>query len=106
MTSRTRRLSTSSVETVAEESIRWRQESSVLRSVPKTISNDDWPIFQLHDAIVLNRDGTTLENALNIVPNGPFIVRGNLHYTSEQKKSCMFSVAAAIAVRLRLPRTC
>lgn len=58
----------------------------MLRSVAKTEPSDNWPIFQLRDAIVLNRDGTTLENALNIVPNGPFIVRGNLYYTSEEKR--------------------
>ncbi len=86
MTGRTRRASTSSVDTVDERTIHWRQEASVLRSVPKTEPNDDWPIFQLRDAIVLNRDGTTVENALHLVPNGPFIVRGNLHYNRDEKR--------------------
>lgn len=86
MTGRTRRASTSSVDTVDEPAVQWRQEASVLRSVPKSEPNDNWPIFQLRDAIVLNRDGTTVENALHIVPNGPFIVRGNLHFTSDEKR--------------------
>lgn len=86
MTGRTRRASTSSVDTVDRDDIQWRQEASVLRSVAKTESSDNWPIFQLQDAIVLNRDGTTIENALSIVPNGPFIVRGYLHYTREEKR--------------------
>lgn len=86
MTGRTRRGSTSSVDTVDGRAVQWRQEASILRSVPKTEPSDNWPIFQLRDAIVLNRDGTTVENALHIVPNGPFIVRGNLHFSSDEKR--------------------
>lgn len=85
MTGRTRRASTSSVDTVNDNDVQWRQEASVLRSVAKSVPSDSWPIFQLRDAIVLNRDGTTIESALNIVPNGPFIVRGYLHFTSAEK---------------------
>ncbi|OAR03791.1 hypothetical protein LLEC1_04660 [Akanthomyces lecanii] len=86
MTGRTRRASTSSVDTVDDHAVQWRQEASVLRSVPKSEANENWPIFQLRDAIVLNRDGTTVENALHIVPNGPFIVRGHLHFTRDEKR--------------------
>ncbi|OAA37725.1 hypothetical protein BBO_07433 [Beauveria brongniartii RCEF 3172] len=85
MTGHTRRASTSSIESVDVGSVKWRQEASILRSVPKSVPSDNWPIFQLRDAIVLNRDGSTVENALHIVPNGPFIVRGYLHYTREEK---------------------
>ncbi|KAK8917780.1 hypothetical protein VCV18_009102 [Metarhizium anisopliae] len=78
MTGRRRRASTSSVETVDTSQIRWRQESSVVRSVPKATSSDDWPIFELQDAIVLDKDGEKIKNALHAGHEGPFIVRGNL----------------------------
>ncbi|KAM3504090.1 hypothetical protein MY11210_008477 [Beauveria gryllotalpidicola] len=101
MTGRTRRASTSSIETVDVSSVRWRQEASVLRSVPKSVPNDNWPIFQLRDAIVLNRDGSTVENALHIVPNGPFIVRGYLHYTSEEKRLVLVRERSPIPIEIR-----
>ncbi|KAG8412763.1 hypothetical protein J3458_013203 [Metarhizium acridum] len=78
MTGRRRRASTSSVETVDGSQIRWRQETSVVRSVPKATSSDDWPIFELQDAIVLDKDGENIKNALHAGHEGPFIVRGNL----------------------------
>lgn len=78
MTGRRRRASTSSVETVDTSQIRWRQESSVVRSVPKATSSDDWPIFELQDAIVLDKDGEKIKNALHAGHEGPFIVRGSL----------------------------
>ncbi|KAJ3495192.1 hypothetical protein NLG97_g3570 [Lecanicillium saksenae] len=86
MTGRNRRASTSSVDTIDFEDIKWCQEASILRSVAKEAPSDNWPIFQLRDAIVLNRDGTTIESALNIVPNGPFTVRGNLHLSKDEKR--------------------
>ncbi|KAJ6438525.1 defective in methylation-7 protein [Purpureocillium lavendulum] len=78
MAGRRRRASTSSVDTIDESQIRWRQEVSVVRSVPKEESPDDWPIFELRDAVVLNKDGQSLENALHVGIRGPFLVRGNL----------------------------
>ncbi|OAA40325.1 hypothetical protein NOR_05886 [Metarhizium rileyi] len=78
MAGRRRRASTSSVETVDTSQIRWRQESSVVRSVEKGLPFDNWPVFELQDAIVLNKDGETIENALHVGHQGPFIVRGNL----------------------------
>ncbi|KAM3466024.1 hypothetical protein MY5147_005148 [Beauveria neobassiana] len=101
MTGHTRRASTSSIESVDVSFVKWRQEASVLRSVPKSVPNDNWPIFQLRDAIVLNRDGSTVENALHIVPNGPFIVRGYLHYTSEEKHLVLVRDRSPIPIEIR-----
>lgn len=102
MTGRTRRGSTSSVETVKNDtSVQWCQEASVLRSVPKTEPSDGWPIFQLRDAIVLNRDNTTIENALHIVPNGPFIVRGYLHFTADEKRFVLVRGRSPIPIEIR-----
>ncbi|KAM0251491.1 hypothetical protein ACHAQJ_008159 [Trichoderma viride] len=78
MSGRKRRASTSSVETVDGDKIRWLQESSVVRSQPKDVSKDSYPCLELRDATVYDRKGETLENALNVVVRGPYIVRGYL----------------------------
>lgn len=78
MTGRTRRGSTSSVETIDGKRNFWRQESSLLRSVAKGTSDIEWPIYELRDAVVLNKDGQTLESALDVGFRGPFIIRGTL----------------------------
>lgn len=75
---RLRRESSSSIETVGDGDVRWRQETSVVKTVSKGMSSDDWPIFELQDAIILNRNGKTVENALEVLTGGPFIVRGKL----------------------------
>lgn len=90
MAGRKRRASTSSVETVDDTQIRWRHETSVVRSVPKDLSSDDWPVFELRDAIILNQDGQTIANALHAGHKGPFIVRGNLMIDdAAQRTNCM-----------------
>ncbi|VUC36844.1 unnamed protein product [Clonostachys rosea] len=76
MPRRSRKDSDSSVETVDFSRIRWREESTVLRALPPETDKDPWPCFELRDAVVLNKDGTALENALNVLLDGPFIVRG------------------------------
>ena len=78
MTGRNRRASTSSVETVDEDQILWRQESSVLKSVSSDVQEDSWPCWELRDTVVLNKDGKTLENLLDVATRGPFTVRGTL----------------------------
>ncbi|KAI9149224.1 hypothetical protein HJFPF1_11273 [Paramyrothecium foliicola] len=78
MVGRRRRASTSSVETVNEDQIQWLQESSVIRLPQKTVSTEDWPIFELRNATVLNKNGESLENALHVAEKGPFTLRGNL----------------------------
>ncbi|KFA78502.1 hypothetical protein S40288_01510 [Stachybotrys chartarum IBT 40288] len=78
MPRRKRRTSTSSVETVDENQIRWLKERSVVKTASSAISTDEWPIFELRDAVVLNKDGRTLENALEVGTRGPYIVRGHL----------------------------
>lgn len=77
MGGRRRRASTSSVETVDESQVFWRRETSVLKSIPKN-SSAVWPVFELRDAVVLNKDGRTMESALDVRTKGPFIVRGTL----------------------------
>lgn len=88
MAGRKRRGSTSSVEATSSR-VHWCQESSVLHApVPGTLE-DDWPIFELKNAVVLNRDAETLENALDVLYKGPFIVRGHMVLDDkEQKRHC------------------
>jgi hypothetical protein len=106
MSGYTRRPSTSSVESEDTDGILWKQESSIVKSVPKDLPSDDWPIFELRDAVVLNKDGKSLENALNVVTNGPFIVRGHLyiddsaqriHCTFAQQLACLLGITSAFS---------
>lgn len=78
MTGRNRRTSTSSLESVDHNQTPWRQESSVLKTVSKDLHENDWPIFELRDAVVLNKDGKTLESVLDVGSRGPFTIRGTL----------------------------
>lgn len=87
MSGRRRRASTSSVETIDGDKIRWLQESSVVRSQPKDVSKDDYPCFELRDATVYDRKGEALENALNVVVRGPYIVRGHLIIDDPSQKT-------------------
>ncbi|PFH59068.1 hypothetical protein XA68_12833 [Ophiocordyceps unilateralis] len=91
MAGRKRRASTSSVDSVDESQIHWRQEVSVVRSVAKDAPSDDWPIFELRDAVVLNRDGQTLENALHVALRGPYMVRGHLIIDDPAQRSYLIS---------------
>ncbi|KJZ74198.1 hypothetical protein HIM_06429 [Hirsutella minnesotensis 3608] len=101
MVGRSRRASTSSVESVDESQVRWLQETSVLRHVPKDLPNDNWPIFELRDAIVLNRDGETVENALHVGVRGPFTVRGTLIIDDPSQKAHLI-MRAGKATRLEI----
>lgn len=74
---RRRRGSTSSLETVDENHIRRLHETSIIK-IPATADLNEWPTFEIRDAVVLNNDGKTLENALHVAKTGPFIIRGNL----------------------------
>ncbi|RDA95764.1 hypothetical protein CP533_5130 [Ophiocordyceps camponoti-saundersi (nom. inval.)] len=92
MTGRSRRASTSSVESIDDSRFRWRQEASVVRTIPSDVrSSDDWPIFELRDAVVLNEDGQTLENALHVAHRGPFRIRGHLIIDDPAQKSHLIS---------------
>ncbi|PNY24969.1 Uncharacterized protein TCAP_05090 [Tolypocladium capitatum] len=102
MAGRKRRASTSSVESVDESQIRWRQEHSVVRSVLKGVPSDDWPIFELRDAFVLNQDGETLENALHVGIRGPYIVRGILIIDDPlQRSHLLMRVRASTPLEIR-----
>ncbi|EGR52547.1 uncharacterized protein TRIREDRAFT_74397 [Trichoderma reesei QM6a] len=87
MSGRRRRASTSSVETVDGDRIHWLQEVSVVRSQPKDVSKDLYPCFELRDATVYDMNGESLENALNVVVRGPYIVRGHLIIDDPSQKS-------------------
>ncbi|EHK50701.1 hypothetical protein TRIATDRAFT_233240 [Trichoderma atroviride IMI 206040] len=78
MSGRRRRASTSSVETVDGDKIRWLQESNVVRSQPKDVHKDNYPCLELRNATVFDRKGEILENALDVAVRGPYIVRGYL----------------------------
>ncbi|PON30123.1 hypothetical protein TGAM01_v200563 [Trichoderma gamsii] len=78
MSGRRRRASTSSVETVDGDKIRWLQESNVVRSQPKDVHKDNYPCLELRNATVYDRKGEVLENALDVAVRGPYIVRGYL----------------------------
>ncbi|ODA84025.1 hypothetical protein RJ55_02543 [Drechmeria coniospora] len=102
MAGRKRRASTSSVESIDENRIPWRQEVSVVRRVPKDMSADDWPIFELRDAVVLNQDGHTLENALHVGIRGPFIVRGNLVIDDPSQRShLIMRVRSSVPIEIK-----
>ncbi|RDA88349.1 hypothetical protein CP532_5633 [Ophiocordyceps camponoti-leonardi (nom. inval.)] len=87
MTGRNRRASTSSVESIDQTQIHWRQETSIVRSVATQTPSDDWPVFELRDAVVLNGDGHTLENALHVAIRGPYTIRGHLIIDDPSQKS-------------------
>ncbi|RFU76708.1 hypothetical protein TARUN_5511 [Trichoderma arundinaceum] len=102
MSGRKRRASTSSVETVDGDKIRWLQESSVVRSQPKDVSRDNYPCFELRDATVYDRKGEALENALNVVVRGPYIVRGHLIIDDpSQKTHLIMRVRASTPIEIR-----
>ncbi|KAL7936731.1 hypothetical protein V8C35DRAFT_332941 [Trichoderma chlorosporum] len=102
MSGRKRRASTSSVETVDGDKIRWLQESSVVRSQPKDVSKDEYPCFELRDATVYDRKGEALENALNVVVRGPYIVRGHLIIDDpSQKAHLIMRVRASTPIEIR-----
>ncbi|KPM41568.1 hypothetical protein AK830_g4946 [Neonectria ditissima] len=105
MTGRNRRASTSSVETVDEAQVFWRQETSVLKSVPANSDSNYWPIFELRDAVILNKDGHALENALEVRTKGPFIVRGNLIIDDpSQKQHLIMRVRSSVPIEVRQSR--
>lgn len=83
MVGRPRRASTSSVDTVDNNRVSWRQEKSVIRYEPGPI--DPEKCFELRDAVVLNKDGHTLENALDVASRGPYTIRGTLMIDHDQK---------------------
>ncbi|KAF4965897.1 hypothetical protein FSARC_6367 [Fusarium sarcochroum] len=100
MVGRPRRASTSSVDTVDERRVRWCQEKSVLRYTPGGIDPEN--CFELKDAVVLNKDGQTLENALDVATRGPYIIRGTLLVEEpEQKAHLIMKVRSSTPLEVR-----
>ncbi|KAM0558603.1 hypothetical protein ACHAPJ_004801 [Fusarium lateritium] len=100
MVGRPRRASTSSVETVDESQVLWRQEKSVLRYNSGGI--DPETCFELRDAVVLNKDGQTLENALDVATRGPYIIRGHLVVDApEQKRHLIMKVRGSMPLEVK-----
>ncbi|KAF4333952.1 hypothetical protein FBEOM_12236 [Fusarium beomiforme] len=85
MVGRPRRASTSSVDTEDESRKSWKQEKSVVRFDPGGVNPDT--TFEIKDAVVLNKDGHTLENALNVATRGPYIIRGLLHIEDQSQRA-------------------
>ncbi|QGI79011.1 hypothetical protein CEK25_005740 [Fusarium fujikuroi] len=85
MVGRPRRASTSSVDTEDESQRSWKQEKSVLRFDPGGVDSDT--TFEINDAVVLNKDGHTLENALDVATRGPYIIRGLLHIEEQSQRA-------------------
>ena len=86
MAGRRRRGSTSSLEATSKHSIHWCQQSSVLHKAEPGITDNDWPIFELKDAIILNKHGN-IANALEVLLNGPFLARGHMVIDDQEQKS-------------------
>jgi hypothetical protein len=85
MVGRPRRASTSSVDTEDESQRSWKQEKSVLRFDPGGVDPDT--TFEIKDAVVLNKDGHALENALDVATRGPYIIRGLLHIEEQSQRA-------------------
>ncbi|KAM5342530.1 hypothetical protein ACJ41O_013496 [Fusarium nematophilum] len=99
MAGRRRRASTSSVETVDDNRIQWRQETSVLKTATKPSAET---IFELRDAVVLNKDGKTLENALYVGTRGPFVVHGTLIIDEpSQRQHLIMKVRQSVPIEVR-----
>ncbi|KAI1026294.1 hypothetical protein LB504_011315 [Fusarium proliferatum] len=90
MVGRPRRASTSSVDTEDESQRSWKQEKSVLRFDPGGVDSDT--TFEINDAVVLNKDGHTLENALDVATRGPYIIRGLLHIEEQSQRARLRSL--------------
>jgi hypothetical protein len=100
MTGRRRRASTSSVDTEDESKVSWRQEKSVLRFNHSGV--DPETCFELKDAVVLNKDGQTMENALDVATRGPYIIRGTLLVEDPaQKAHLIMKVRKSVELEVR-----
>jgi hypothetical protein len=100
MAGRRRRASTSSVDTEDESKVSWCQEKSVMRFNHSIV--DPEACFELKDAIVLNKDGQTMENALDVADRGPFIIRGTcLVEDPAQRAHLIMKVRKSIELEVR-----
>ncbi|RGP77764.1 hypothetical protein FLONG3_4153 [Fusarium longipes] len=100
MAGRRRRASTSSVDTKDESKVSWRQEKSVLRFNHSGVEPET--CFELKDAVVLNKDGQTIENALDVATRGPYIIRGTLLVEDPaQKAHLIMKVRRSIEIEVR-----
>lgn len=58
--------------------------SNVLKPSVPDQDPDDWPCFELKDAVVYSKDGKRFASLLLAELEGPFTIQGTLHLTSEQ----------------------
>lgn len=94
---RPRRYSDSTVASIDRTHVTYLQETSVLKSTKSTYS-DDWPIFELKDAVVYrkSKDGQlVIANVCNVDLEGPFVIRGKLDIDVDQKDFSTFLLPAA-----------
>jgi len=61
------------------------KEKTVFRSISESSNEDDYPIFTLRNVVVYKQDGTTYGNLLNAELEGPFLVRGALDISDNDK---------------------
>jgi hypothetical protein len=95
MVGRRRRGTTSSADSIDNDQpqIRYRPELSVLHALtPDELKNENsWVTFELHDAVILSKDGSQLENALDIALKGPYIIRGRMIVEDAEQKARLIS---------------
>ncbi|CEI39441.1 unnamed protein product [Fusarium venenatum] len=100
MAGRRRRASTSSVDTEDGSKMSWCQEKSVMRFNHSGV--DPETCFELKNAIVLNKDEQTMENALDVADRGPFIVRGTcLVEDPAQRAHLIMKVRKSVEIEVR-----
>lgn len=61
-------------------------DHSVLKLIDLADADDsnEWPVFDLENATVLDKRGATLENGLMVECRGPFTIRGRLKIGRKQ----------------------
>lgn len=101
MVGRRRRGTSSSTESAVPDQLRYRPEASVLKPVPFDTPENNWPTFELDDAVILSKDGRELENALDVILKGPFIVRGRMIVEDQEQRSHLVSrVRAPVPIEI------
>lgn len=70
--------------------ISYRAEREVIRPQNPGVHPDDWPIFELQDAIVYSHDGEVFTNLLEVEYEGPFTLRGKVIVEEDQKADRRF----------------
>jgi hypothetical protein len=76
----------------SDRKTKWLKETDVLKRIPEKLrfADEEWTEFELYDAVVYEKDGKTMANALEVESRGPFIIRGRLEIMEmDQEKRCI-----------------